>query len=369
MLREVLCGALLAAAVLPLVPASDAASAAATTRVAVRDDGVEPANPCVPRGTDVTWTNVGARAHRITADQRAWAPFTLAPGGSKSVSFPGVGDHPYRMDGAPAGVVNVRNTCPTTPASSGRGGSGASGSGSGSAGRAESGTRIVTYDVEVRGTLTNKGKVLDETGRVSEEWDRRFDWNGTWAGVRVEVVEIQGVFAATSSTPAVLLVPSTVRFTEQYRWLLHPHVSRPPIANCSGNINLVLPATFSVAVHSLTGVLMVEQLTLEGAEALGLSDPAKRPGCAGLLPPRPTVGPRFGIASDMTAELSVTLFTIDLERAAGPARAAPVDALLRGAAFQVDAGPQVSTAPTCEGACSGEVVIEERYVMIFTPAR
>jgi hypothetical protein len=227
----------------------------------------------------------------------------------------------------------------------------------------------VTYDVEVRGTLTNKGKVLDETGRVLEEWDRRFAWSGTWAGVRIEVAETQGVFAATSGTAAMLLAPSTVRFTEHYRWLLHPHVTDPPVANCTGNITLVLPATLAVGAHSYTGVSMVEQLTLDGADALGLSDPAKRPGCAGLLPPGPTAGSRFGIASDMTAELSVTLFTIYLERAAGPTRAAPVDALLRGAAFQVDAGPQVSTAPTCEGACSGEVVIEERYVMIFTPAR
>jgi plastocyanin len=369
MLREVLYGALLAAAVFSLVPAVGAAPAASTTRVAVRDDGVQPANACVRPGAEVTWTNVGVLAHRITADQRTWAAFMLAPGGSKSVSFPGVGDHPYRMDGVPAGVINVRNACPTTPAPSDSSGSGPRGSGSGSAGRAESGTRIVTYDVEVRGTLTNKGKVLDDTGRVSEEWDRRFDWSGTWAGVRVEVVETQGLFAATSGTPAVLLVPSTVRFTEQYRWLLHPHVSGPPIADCSGNINLVLPATFSVAAHSFTGVSIVEQLTLEGADALGLSDPAKRPGCAGLLPPGPTAGPRFVIDSDMTAELSVTLFTIYLERPGGPAGAAPVDALLRGAAFQVDAGPQVSTARTCEGACSGEVVIEERYVTIFTPAR
>ena len=369
MLREALYGVLLAVVVLPLVPVIGAAPAAATTRVAVRDDGVEPANACVRPGAEVTWTNVGARAHRITADRRTWTAFTLAPGGSKSVSFPALGDHPYRVDGAPAGFVNVLSTCPTGPAPSGSSGSGPGGSGSGGAGRADSGTRIVTYDVEVRGTLTNKGQVLDDTGRVSEEWARRFDWNGTWAGVHVEVVESPGLFAATSGTPAVLLVPSTVRFTEHYRWLLHPHVSGPPIANCSGNITLVLPATLAVGAHSYTGVSIVEQLTLEGANTLGLSDPAKRPGCAGLLPPGPTPGPRFVIDSDMTAELSVTLFTIYLERSAGPARAAPVDALLRGAAFQVDAGPQVSTARTCEGACSGEVVIEERYVMIFTPVR
>ena len=201
----------------------------------------------------------------------------------------------------------------------------------------------MTYDVEVRGTLTNTGKVLDKTGRVSEEWDHRFDWCGTWAGVRVEVVETQGVVAATSSTAAVLPFRRPRASPSSTAGSCIMSAVLPPLT--AAGTESLLPATFAVAAHSYTGVSIVEQLTLEGADALGLADP-KRPGCAGLLPPGPRAGPRFIIDSDMTAALSVTLFTIYLEREAGPARAAPVDALLRGAAFQVDAGPHVSTART-----------------------
>ena len=67
----------------------------------------------------------------------------------------------------------------------------------------------------------------------------------------------------------------------------------------------------------------------------------------------------------MKAQLYSGGFNILFSRVGGPSKAAPADALLRGSAFQITAGPRTAT-----DSCFGDVCsVEEHFVMIFTPAR
>ena len=81
--------------------------------------------------------------------------------------------------------------------------------------------------------------------------------------------------------------------------------------------------------------------------------------------PTDSVGPDFDLGSLMTARLFTGGYQPFFARKGGPPKAPPADALLRGEAFRLTAGPRTST-----DSCFGDVCSEEEhYVITFTPAR
>ena len=213
MRRVTRCSWLIIGVAVALTPTLAAETAMSTTRVTVSDVGVDPVEACVRKGGKVLWVNTGARSHRITVDQRTWPAFTLAAGKSKSITFARIGTRPYRMDGTAVGVVNVRTTC-AAPAGSG----GATpGTGTGTVPVAP-GTRFVTYDVEVRGSLIQKG-TAENGGLLAYQLDRTMEWTGTFRRVRIEVRNLpNGGFVANLGAPT-FFVDSTERFTIRSRVL------------------------------------------------------------------------------------------------------------------------------------------------------
>jgi plastocyanin len=90
----------------------DSVHAQGGTAVSIVDFAFQPASIEVPAGSTVTWTNSGAAAHTVTADNGAFDSGQLEPGASFSQTFTTPGTYTYHCEIHPrmTGTVVVTET-------------------------------------------------------------------------------------------------------------------------------------------------------------------------------------------------------------------------------------------------------------------
>lgn len=338
-----------AAAALALALAATA-GAAPQAGVTVTDTALNPQLVAVDSGGSITWRNTGRRAHRIASRSGAFAAFTLQPRRARTVRFARDGRHPYTVDARRCGVVFVG-----VPVGAGC----LSGSGASTV-RPPTGTRIHRYDITLRGYVKNEGFV-DSGGRREQTWVRELDWTSTFRNFRFKVVR-GGAFVIGVNEPPGHRA-STSRVTETWDYFWHPHSAFPPNADCEGNTTAVVPYRLAVAANNQGRpnfyVLGQAHNGWNPTETIQAD-------CDSWAPPS-WVTPEL-VWEGIELDPGTGTLEIAFERAGGGWRL-PAGELLTGAGFTLDTGIHRAEQVTCEGACSGTLKIEQRYVAIFTPRR
>lgn len=168
--------------------AAGGGAGASTKRVSITDNALSPVVAVIAIGDSVQWTNKGSRQHRVKSAQGTFLAFTLQPGKSKVVKFDSRGCERYEVDDRINGRVLVGvSTCPggTNPPPPGGGGGGG-----GNTPPPKGGETTHRYNVK---TMASVEEVYDTyenplSANAIGVTTTKIRWTGTWANMRVKVV-------------------------------------------------------------------------------------------------------------------------------------------------------------------------------------
>jgi predicted lipoprotein with Yx(FWY)xxD motif len=88
-------------------PSPAASAATSGTTASIVDFAFQPATLTVPVGTTITWTNTGATAHTVTADDGSFDSASVAPGQTFSHAFTTAGTFTYHCAIHPSMTATV----------------------------------------------------------------------------------------------------------------------------------------------------------------------------------------------------------------------------------------------------------------------
>ena len=207
-----------------LLTAAAGAHGLVTRDVRLTDTALRPVEVAIAVNDSVRWRNDGRQTHKVASDTRAWTPFTLRPGRTKSVRFARAGCYRYKVDGKLKGRVAVSASCgsagtPPPPPSG-------------------TGPTIYRYDITVTGRARTVQRISGDTrppslgNNTNGTIDVDLGWKSTYRNVAFKKTTV-GADAFTIVPAGSLFSRGTTDITFTYN-----HAREGVWGPCQGNFSM-----------------------------------------------------------------------------------------------------------------------------------